>query len=112
MIFCATLKESPVIIRLDTRKVSITDVFETKENKLPVPDTLILGTLPIENVPKLAEATLIVFATSLFVVSVPATAKSVNSTAVGSNASFAILSYTYAEFFKESDIVLLVESHI
>ncbi len=105
------MNESPVITRLDTRKVSMTEVFEIKENTLPVPDTLRLGIVPIEIVPKFAVATFIVFATNLFVVSVPATVRSISSGAVGSNASFAILSYTYAEFFKESDI-LLVESHI
>ncbi len=89
----------------------MTEVFETKENTLPVPDTLRLGIVPIANVPMFAVATLIVFATSLFVVSIPATVKSINSGFVASKASFAILSYTYAEFFKESDI-LLVESHI
>ena len=112
MMFCATLKESPVITRFETRRVSMTEVFETRENTLPVPDTLRLGIVPIVNVPKLAVATLMLFATSLFVVRVPATAKSKNSTAVGSNASLAMLSYTYAEFFRESDIVLLVASHI
>jgi hypothetical protein len=98
------LEVLPITYKFDTRRVSITPVFDERPKILAVPVTFRVGNDPVVKVVIFAVVIFARPAVSTAVVRVPTTVASINETAVVSNASLPILSYTYAEFFKESAI--------
>lgn len=100
------MNEDPEMYKFATRRSSILAVFDVSPNIFPVPDTFRLGNVLVVRDPIFALVAFIVPATIFVAFKVPEIVISDEDPPIGSKASFAMLSYTYAEFFTESDILL------